>query len=94
MPYKNSEDKRRWEQEHREQRNAQRRQRQSEVHNSIVPGAPPDPFAPREATSVWKIVAGVAVGMGIVMTAVAKPLRCPARRKEIQEGMPVPERKW
>jgi hypothetical protein len=67
MPYKNPEDKRRWEQEHREQRNAQRRQRYSESWPVLT--AMPDP-PPKETTNTWKMLASVVVVIGGVLLSV------------------------
>lgn len=71
MPYKNPEDKRRWEREHREQRNARRREKRSAMQSRIV-HAVPDPRSSKETTSGWKIFAGIAVGIGVaLLSAVA-----------------------
>lgn len=66
MPYKNTDDKRRWEQEHREQRNAQRRQRRSGIQ-CRTPEIMPDPVPAEEKTGGWKIFARIAVGIGVVL---------------------------
>jgi hypothetical protein len=72
MPYKNPEDKRWWECEHREQRNARRRrQRWGAQMDPIAPRSAPDPIPAKEPTSAWKVVAGIggfalAVGLGVL----------------------------
>jgi hypothetical protein len=66
MPYKNPEDKQRWEQEHREQRNARRRTQR------ITPGPTPDPISTQDPTDAWKVAAGIgafALAVGIVLLA-------------------------
>jgi ferric-dicitrate binding protein FerR (iron transport regulator) len=63
MPYKNPEDKRKWEQEHREQRNARRRQRPSANR------ATPDPVSAKQKASGWEILASIAVAIGLILLA-------------------------
>ena len=63
MPYKTPDDKRKWEQEHREQRNARRRQRPSA--NSAMP----DPVPAKQKASGWEILASIAVGIGLILLA-------------------------
>jgi ferric-dicitrate binding protein FerR (iron transport regulator) len=71
MPYKNPEDKRRWEREHRKQRNAQRRmQHLNTTTASFVPKPTPDPPSDQKSTSAWKGILGLAVGLGVVLLAV------------------------
>lgn len=64
MPYKNAEDKRRWEREHRSQRNKQRRaqrlERVSEVNH--------DPISD-EPTNGWKTALSLGIGLGIAAIA-------------------------
>ena len=69
MPYKNPEDKRRWEREHRQQRNARRRKRSLEVRSSVA-SEMPDPVPAKKATSGWEILASLTVGIGVAMLAV------------------------
>jgi ferric-dicitrate binding protein FerR (iron transport regulator) len=60
MAYKNPEDKRRWEREHREQRNAQRRTpRLGAQMEPFVPRSAPDPFPAKEPESSRMVVAGI-----------------------------------
>jgi len=70
MPYKNPEDKRRWEQEHREERNARRRLRYPDTQSMPAPTASPDPAPATEKSSGWKILASIAVGVGIALLGV------------------------
>jgi hypothetical protein len=66
MPYSNPKDKRRWEREHRQQRNDRRRQRRSGTQMAIrVPNPAPDPILSGEPTSV-----GCAITIGIVVLSV------------------------
>lgn len=70
MPYKDPERKKQWEREHREQRNADRRkQRLAEQPKPDFPGLAPDPVADRPAKSGWKMIFGLAVGIGVVLLA-------------------------
>jgi hypothetical protein len=66
MPYKNPEDKRRWEREHREERNARRRLNPN-VQSAYTPV--PDPAPANEKSSGWKILASIAVGIGVAFLA-------------------------
>ena len=69
MPYKNPEDKRLWEREHREQRNAQRRQRLGAPMKPILPKPAPDPISDQQAESTWKVMIGFALAIGITLLA-------------------------
>jgi len=69
MPYKNPEDKRRWERDHREQRNAQRKKRFAAPMKTILPKPAPDPVSDQQPNSGWKEIIGLAVGFGIVLLA-------------------------
>jgi len=79
MPYKNPEDKRRWEQEHRQLRNAQRRQRRLEAQNSsVVQGKKPDPLGENEKANGWGIFIGIGflvltIGAGVLGAAASFP---------------------
>lgn len=64
MPYKDSERKRQWEWEHREQRNTRRLS-----GRTVNPKAVPDPAPNQQPTSGWKVLAGLAVGLGIALVA-------------------------
>ena len=64
MPYKNPEDKRQWEREHREERNARRRM-QGAHSAQIVRKPAPDRISDREST--WKPILGWAIGIGVVL---------------------------
>jgi hypothetical protein len=85
MPYKNPEDKRRWEQKHREQRNARRRtqrvapgsgQTTARKAATVIAAAlrshrrpATDPGSDQKPTGVWKGILGLVVGVGVVMLA-------------------------
>ena len=68
MPYQDPERKRQWEREHREQRNARRRQQRLEaqdipvVHNRVA-----TPVPAKESWSGWKVLTALACGVGIVL---------------------------
>jgi hypothetical protein len=73
MPYKNPEDKARWEREHREQRNARRRRQY------LAPRMPPivqkpthDPISAQEPRSAWTVakeIGGFVLVVGIALLA-------------------------
>ena len=70
MPYKNQEDKRKWEREHRAQRNAQRRNRKSGTSHRLADlkraralGATPA----KEPKSGWKALIALAIGLGVIV---------------------------
>jgi hypothetical protein len=68
MPYKNPEHKRQWEREHREQRNAQRRQRRFETQrNLVVHQQLPAAVPAKDSASGWKTLLGLAIGMGVIL---------------------------
>lgn len=70
MPYKNREDKARWEREHREERNARRRDQYLAPRTApIVQKRAHDPISAPEPKSGWKVIIGVAVGVGVVLLA-------------------------
>jgi ferric-dicitrate binding protein FerR (iron transport regulator) len=73
MPYKDSERKRQWERDHREQRNARRRmQHLAGRSRPIVTNATPDPISRQEPRSTWKIVAGIgAFGLAVALGVLA-----------------------
>jgi hypothetical protein len=60
MPYKDLERKRQWEREHREQRNARRRE--LKVQALVSPKAGLDPHAKDQPASGWRVLAGLAIG--------------------------------
>ena len=63
MPYKNPENKRRWEKEHRAQRNAQRRARRLGIMTRPHALSPKPDLVPAEAAkNGWKILLGLAIG--------------------------------
>ena len=66
MPYKNPEDKQRWEREHREQRNARRRkQHLSARTNPSFPTPAPDPTSQQEPKGDWEFA--VAIGFAVLV---------------------------
>ena len=67
MPYKNPEDKRRWEREHREERNARRRLRHLEARDARASAVMPDPASSEEKSSGCKIFASIVVGVAIAL---------------------------
>ncbi len=79
MPYKNPERKRQWEREHREQRNAMRKTlRQAERSGyPSVPMPVPDPVSTKDSGSGWKVLLGLAVGLGVVLLGVSAGVRLP-----------------
>jgi len=71
MPYKDAESKRRWEQEHREERNARRRRHigpAREMHG--IRDAVNDSLPDQHLQLNWQVVVGFAVGIGVVLIAV------------------------
>ncbi len=73
MPYKNPEDKQRWEREHREQRNASRRRQHSGTQmEHIVPRSTPDPISQEETQDDWTVPAAIVfallVCLGLLVT--------------------------
>ena len=71
MPYKNPENKQQWEREHRDQRNAQRRQRRFEMRGELaILKRMPDPISVQQSTGGWELIVGLAIGLGIVLLAV------------------------
>ena len=71
MPYKDPERKRLWERKHREQRNARRRALRllSQMH-LVSPNSAPDPLPNQQPASGWAVVAGLVVGIGIILIGV------------------------
>src|SRR5256885_10729964 len=68
MPYKDPEDKRRWEQEHRDHRNARRRQRNLGMQ-TLAASTMPDAVGAGEQINGWKILATIVVGIGVASLA-------------------------
>jgi hypothetical protein len=66
MPYKDPENKRQWEREHREHRNAQRRTRRVGLSgDSNLPKQSPK----EELGSPWGIILGCATGLAVLLLA-------------------------
>jgi len=77
MPYKNPETKQQWEREHRERRNAQRRQRRLEMRSELtILKRTPDPIADQQSTGGWELLLGFAIGLGIVLLAAFAIRQC------------------
>jgi hypothetical protein len=78
MPYCNPEDKRRWEREHRPQRNEirRRRRRSSTPLAIITPNSIPDPTIPTDSEGLGNIIAigtiVLTVGLLLVMITIWK----------------------
>jgi hypothetical protein len=71
MPYKDAESKRRWEREHREERNARRRRYFTPVREMRgIPAPVHDLLPDQHLQRNWQMVVGFAVGIGVVLLAV------------------------
>jgi hypothetical protein len=78
MPYKNPEDKKRWEREHREIRNSRRRQSRFESQiKDAVQRAAPDTVSQQDSKNGWKMVVALAVGVGIVLMGAFASVKLP-----------------
>jgi hypothetical protein len=81
MPYKDAENKRQWEREHREKRNARRRERRLQMQNPpFIPKLAPDPVAAKETGSGWGVLIGIGVlvlGVGLAVLGVNASLSRP-----------------
>ena len=67
MPYKDPENKRLWEREHRDQRNARRREQRLYVQDDpAISNRVPDLVPAKETGSGW----GVLIGMGVLVLGV------------------------
>ena len=81
MPYKNPEDKRQWEREHREQRNARRRMRLAATRSSpILPKPALAPISSENPKSTWQVlkrIGGFALAVGIVVLAALSGINVP-----------------
>ena len=69
MPYKNPEDKRRWEREHRQERNARRRQKHLGMQGPSA-SPMPDPVPAIGKPSGWDTLASIVVGIGVAVLAI------------------------
>jgi ferric-dicitrate binding protein FerR (iron transport regulator) len=69
MPYKDAARKRQWEKEHREKRNAIRRIQRLTARSGQpnIPRPAPDPASKEQPTNGWKVLLGLAVGIGVVL---------------------------
>jgi hypothetical protein len=68
MPYKDPERKRQWELEHREQRNARRRAARKRPK---LPTPLPEAISDQGSKSIWNVIIGLAVGLGVLLFSVA-----------------------
>lgn len=90
MAYKNPEDKRRWEREHREQRNARRRkQHWGAQMEPIVPRSAPDPIPDQEPTVAWLVVAGIGACVLAVVLGVLVALGRASAPLDSRSGRPA-----
>lgn len=69
MPYKNLEDKRRWEREHRTERNARRRMKRSPINGLSARTPAPDAVSGKQRRIGWKGV--LAFGAAVAVAAIA-----------------------
>jgi hypothetical protein len=71
MPYKNPECKRKWENEHRDRRNLNRRNQRLAKQLSEKPGTiPASLIAAKDPTNYWKTIGGIALGVGLAALTV------------------------
>ena len=79
MPYKNPEHKRQWEREHRVQRNAARKKPTLAAGSgkSMVPKPMSDPVSAANASSGWRALAALAVGVGIAVLGAFAGVKLP-----------------
>jgi hypothetical protein len=88
MPYKDPERKRRWEQEHREQRNARRRKFSSShsFEPSGMSTTQPDPNSAQLTLNSMTVAIGVMMGLAVLLT-----LFLLIRRLGVPDPLQVPE---
>lgn len=89
-PTKDPERKRQWEREHREQRNAKRRALRVTAQTDTTPKPVPDPLRNQQSTSGWKVLAGLAVGLGIALIAAVAGVGVP----NLGGSEPIVSPKW
>jgi ferric-dicitrate binding protein FerR (iron transport regulator) len=80
MPYKNPEHKRQWEREHREHRNAQRRNRRSGVSRSLADlkrARELGSTRPKETKRGWKSLIALAIGLGAIVLGAMSGINTP-----------------
>ena len=73
MSYKDPERKRQWEREHREQRNAARRKQPLPPGSGqyATPKPTRDPISTQQSGDGWKVLASIALGIGVVLLGLA-----------------------
>jgi len=93
MPYKNPEDKKSWEREHRAQRNAQRKARQSSENGyPIHRNTTPDPDRASEPENAWATIIGFAVWFGAMLLIAFVEASLPLRMSQVNRmGRTIPE---
>jgi hypothetical protein len=70
MPYKNPEDKQKWERDHREQRNVRRRVHRVDAQSGhVIAQIALDRISDQNPRGTWKAILGWAVGIGVVLLA-------------------------
>lgn len=90
MPYRNPEDKRRWEREHRQQRNERRRkQRLGTQIAAIIPNPVSDPTVPADPKGAATAIAIIVLSVGLLLLALTL---WKARKRKLISN-PVPDRK-
>ena len=83
MPYKNPENKKRWERERREIRHARRRQNHLERQtDDFVCRTSPDPVSQQNSPNGWKMVAALAVEVGIALVSAFAGVKLPHSGRE------------
>ena len=81
MPYKNPEDKRRWERDHRQKRNEQRKRRvASPPTGPTTRGNSSDATLDNQGTGGWKTILGLAIGFGLLLFGAEVGIRLPVRK--------------
>ncbi len=89
MPYKYPERKRQWERKHREQRNARRRAQRltARSRHSNVFKPSPDPVSTQQQPDGWKVLLGLAVGVGIILLGAMAGINLPATNLGPSRGL-------
>ena len=82
MPYKNPEDKKRWEREHRQERNERRRSQQRPDRQASISAAqrPAKPMPDAQPKNAWKAILGLAIGFAAILIGTSAGLNASVRR--------------